>query len=71
MNYLFKILLKKLILNNLIMNTPSRLSNLSMHSANTTTSHNVERIAALAEKLTIIQVNNLNIGYKFIINFKI
>lgn len=38
------------------MNTPSRLSNLSMHSVNTTTSHNVERITALAEKLNQIQV---------------
>jgi hypothetical protein len=38
------------------MNTPSRLSNLSMQSVNTTTSHNVERISALAEKLNQIQV---------------
>ncbi len=41
------------------MNTPSRLSNLSMHSVNTTSSHNVERISALAEKLNQIQVNKL------------
>lgn len=40
------------------MNTPSRLSNLSMQSVNSTTSHNVERISALAEKLNQIQVNN-------------
>jgi len=38
------------------MNTPSRLSNLSMHSVNTSTSHNVERITALADKLNQIQV---------------
>lgn len=38
------------------MNTPSRLSNLSMHSMNTSSSHNVERIAALADKLNQIQV---------------
>lgn len=37
------------------MNTPSRLSNLSMHSA-TSSTHNVERIAALADKLSQIQV---------------
>lgn len=42
------------------MNTPSRLSNLSMHSVNTTTSHNVERISALAEKLSQIQMNLRN-----------
>ena len=38
------------------MNTPSRLSNLSMHSMNTTGSHNLERITALADKLNNIQV---------------
>jgi hypothetical protein len=40
------------------MNTPSRLSNLnmSMHSVNSHTSHNVERITALADKLSQIQV---------------
>ena len=38
------------------MNTPSRLSNLSMNSVNTATSHNAERISALAEKLNQIQV---------------
>jgi hypothetical protein len=40
------------------MNTPSRLSNLnmSMHSVNSQTSHNMERINALAEKLSNIQV---------------
>ena len=42
------------------MNTPSRLSNLSMHSVNTTSSHNVERISALAEKLNQIQSNLRN-----------
>jgi hypothetical protein len=40
------------------MNTPSRLSNLSMHSGNTTASHNAERISALADKLGQIQVYN-------------
>jgi hypothetical protein len=42
------------------MNTPSRLSNLSMQSVNSTTSHNVERISALAEKLNQIQVNKFD-----------
>ncbi len=48
------------------MNTPSRLSNLSMNSVNTTTSHNVERISALAEKLNQIQVSLLNIITNFL-----
>jgi uncharacterized coiled-coil DUF342 family protein len=40
------------------MNTPSRMSNLSMHSAvNTSASHNLERITTLAEKLNNIQYN--------------
>ena len=48
------------------MNTPSRLSNLSMNSVNTTTSHNVERISALAEKLNQIQVSLVNIITNFL-----
>ena len=40
-----------------MMNTPSRMSNLSMNSVNTA-SHNVERISALADKLNQIQVND-------------
>lgn len=41
------------------MNSPSRLSNnMSMNSLNTT-SHNAERISALAEKLNQIQVTLL------------
>ncbi len=38
------------------MNSPSRLSNLSKQTLNTTTSHNMERIGALAEKLSQLQV---------------
>lgn len=39
------------------MNSPSRLSNLSRQTLNnTSTTHNVERIGALAEKLNQIQV---------------
>lgn len=34
------------------MNTPSRLSNMSMHSMNSAASHNVERIQALGDKLS-------------------
>jgi hypothetical protein len=43
------------------MNTPSRMSNLnmSMHSVNSQGSHNMERIAALADKLSQIQVYHL------------
>lgn len=52
----FFLILLNFIKFNIKMNTPSRLSNLSMHSVNTTTSHNVERITALAEKLNQIQV---------------
>jgi hypothetical protein len=44
------------------MNTPSRMSNLnmSMHSVNSQASHNMERIAALADKLNNIQVINIS-----------
>jgi hypothetical protein len=38
------------------MNSPSRLSNLSKQTNNTATTHNIERINALAEKLNQIQV---------------
>lgn len=51
------------------MNTPSRLSNLSMQSVNSTTSHNVERISALAEKLNQIQVNKLD-NLQIFFNYK-
>jgi hypothetical protein len=37
-----------------------------MNSVNTTTSHNVERISALAEKLNQIQVSLLNIITNFL-----
>ena len=44
------------------MNTPSRQSNnMSMNSLNATTSHNAERISALAEKLNQIQVSDLHL----------
>jgi len=38
------------------MNSPSRLSNLSKHTINNSTSHNIERIGALADKLSQLQV---------------
>jgi hypothetical protein len=45
------------------MNSPSRLNlSMSMHSVNSTGSHNVERISALAEKLNQIQVMKYNIS---------
>jgi hypothetical protein len=42
------------------MNTPSRLSNLSMQSMNSTASHNVERIQALGDKLSQIHLTLRN-----------
>jgi hypothetical protein len=38
------------------MNSPSRLSNLSRQTSNNLNSHNIERIGALADKLSQIQV---------------
>lgn len=43
------------------MNSPSILSNLSKQTMNTTGSHNVERINALADKLNQIQVISINL----------
>ena len=42
------------------MNTPSRLSNMSMHSLNSAASHNVERIQALGDKLSQIHMTLRN-----------
>ncbi len=51
------------------MNSPSILSNMSKQTMNSTASHNIERINALADKLTQIQVNNLTNKFKKIFVF--
>ena len=50
------------------MNSPSRL-NMSMNSLNTT-SHNAERISALAEKLNQIQVTLLILHFRWVFKMK-
>ena len=47
------------------MNSPSRLSNFSTHTMNSTVTHNVERINVLAERLNQIQVFTNIILIKF------
>lgn len=51
------------------MNSPSILSNLSKQTMNTTASHNIERINALADKLSQIQVKIKKNKIKYVFDF--